>query len=197
MYACSDILSNRESPHHGKTFAAHKITRAIANIAQGLGSCLYLDNMDSLRDWGHAGDYVKMRWMMLQQEQPEDFVITTGVQYSVRQFMGMAAVRLGIKLHSEGMGVEEKSIVVSVIGHSTPDVKPNNVIIAVDPRYSHPIEAETLLGNPTKAHEKSGWKSEATPREMVPKTVADDLGAAREHSLLKSHGYSVTITLGL
>ncbi|HDN1307607.1 TPA: GDP-mannose 4,6-dehydratase, partial [Escherichia coli] len=123
MYACNGILFNHESPRRGETFVTRKITRAIANIAQGLESCLYLGNMDSLRDWGHAKDYVKMQWMMLQQEQPEDFVIATGVQYSVRQFVEMAAAQLGIKLRFEGTGVEEKGIVVSVTGHDAPGVK--------------------------------------------------------------------------
>ncbi len=138
MYACNGILFNHESPRRGETFVTRKITRAIANIAQGLESCLYLGNMDSLRDWGHAKDYVKMQWMMLQQEQPEDFVIATGVQYSVRQFVEMAAAQLGIKLRFEGTGVEEKGIVVSVTGHDAPGVKPGDVIIAVDPRYFRP-----------------------------------------------------------
>ncbi|MDM8620951.1 GDP-mannose 4,6-dehydratase, partial [Escherichia coli] len=134
-----------------------------------------LGNMDSLRDWGHAKDYVKMQWMMLQQEQPEDFVIATGVQYSVRQFVEMAAAQLGIKLRFEGTGVEEKGIVVSVTGHDAPGVKPGDVIIAVDPRYFRPAEVETLLGDPTKAHEKLGWKPEITLREMVSEMVANDL----------------------
>ena len=195
MYACNGILFNHESPRRGETFVTRKITRAIANIAQGLESCLYLGNMDSLRDWGHAKDYVKMQWMMLQQEQPEDFVIATGVQYSVRQFVEMAAAQLGIKLRFEGTGVEEKGIVVSVTGHDAPGVKPGDVIIAVDPRYFRPAEVETLLGDPTKAHEKLGWKPEITLREMVSEMVANDLEAAKKHSLLKSHGYDVAIAL--
>ncbi len=180
MYACNGILFNHESPRRGETFVTRKITRAIANIAQGLESCLYLGNMDSLRDWGHAKDYVKMQWMMLQQEQPEDFVIATGVQYSVRQFVEMAAAQLGIKLRFEGTGVEEKGIVVSVTGHDAPGVKPGDVIIAVDPRYFRPAEVETLLGDPTKAHEKLGWKPEITLREMVSEMVANDLEAAKK-----------------
>ncbi|WP_252386443.1 GDP-mannose 4,6-dehydratase, partial [Escherichia coli] len=149
MYACNGILFNHESPRRGETFVTRKITRAIANIAQGLESCLYLGNMDSLRDWGHAKDYVKMQWMMLQQEQPEDFVIATGVQYSVRQFVEMAAERVGIKLRFEGTGVDEKGIVVSVNGEDAPAVKPGDVIVKVDPRYFRPAEVETLLGDPT------------------------------------------------
>ena len=157
--------------------------------------CLHLGNMDSLRDWGHAKDYVKMQWMMLQQEQPEDFVIATGVQYSVRQFVEMAAAQLGIKLRFEGTGVEEKGIVVSVTGHDAPGVKPGDVIVQVDPRYFRPAEVETLLGDPTKAHEKLGWKPETTLQEMVSEMVAKDLEAAKKHSLLKSHGYEVAIAL--
>ncbi|EIH0169513.1 GDP-mannose 4,6-dehydratase, partial [Escherichia coli] len=160
MYACNGILFNHESPRRGETFVTRKITRAIANIAQGLESCLYLGNMDSLRDWGHAKDYVKMQWMMLQQEQPEDFVIATGVQYSVRQFVEMAAEQVGIKLRFEGVGVNEKGIVVSVTGKDAPAVKSGDIIVKVDPRYFRPAEVETLLGDPTKAHEKLGWKPE-------------------------------------
>ncbi|HHY8271815.1 TPA: GDP-mannose 4,6-dehydratase, partial [Escherichia coli] len=150
MYACNGILFNHESPRRGETFVTRKITRAIANIAQGLESCLYLGNMDSLRDWGHAKDYVKMQWMMLQQEQPEDFVIATGVQYSVRQFVEMAAEQVGIKLRFEGVGVNEKGIVVSVTGKDAPAVKSGDIIVKVDPRYFRPAEVETLLGDPTK-----------------------------------------------
>ncbi|EOM3582096.1 GDP-mannose 4,6-dehydratase, partial [Escherichia coli] len=194
MYACNGILFNHESPRRGETFVTRKITRAIANIAQGLESCLYLGNMDSLRDWGHAKDYVKMQWMMLQQEQPEDFVIATGVQYSVRQFVEMAAEQVGIKLRFEGVGVNEKGIVVSVTGKDAPAVKSGDIIVKVDPRYFRPAEVETLLGDPTKAHEKLGWKPEITLREMVSEMVANDLEAAKKHSLLKSHGFNVSFS---
>lgn len=195
IYACNGILFNHESPRRGETFVTRKITRAIANIAQGLESCLYLGNMDSLRDWGHAKDYVRMQWMMLQQEQPEDFVIATGVQYSVRQFVELAAAQLGVKLRFEGEGIDEKGIVVSVTGHDAPGVKPGDVIVAVDPRYFRPAEVETLLGDPSKAHKKLGWKPEITLSEMVSEMVANDLEAAKKHSLLKSHGYEVAIAL--
>ncbi|EAO2391242.1 GDP-mannose 4,6-dehydratase, partial [Salmonella enterica] len=195
IYACNGILFNHESPRRGETFVTRKITRAIANIAQGLESCLYLGNMDSLRDWGHAKDYVRMQWMMLQQEQPEDFVIATGVQYSVRQFVELAAAQLGIKLRFEGEGINEKGIVVSVSGHDAPGVKPGDVIVAVDPRYFRPAEVETLLGDPSKAHEKLGWKPEITLSEMVSEMVANDLEAAKKHSLLKSHGFDVNLSL--
>lgn len=179
MYACNGILFNHESRAAAKPSLPAKLPAQSPTSPEGLESCLYLGNMDSLRDWGHAKDYVKMQWMMLQQEQPEDFVIATGVQYSVRQFVEMAAAQLGIKLRFEGTGVEEKGIVVSVTGHDAPGVKPGDVIIAVDPRYFRPAEVETLLGDPTKAHEKLGWKPEITLREMVSEMVANDLEAAK------------------
>ena len=193
IYACNGILFNHESPRRGETFVTRKITRAIANIAQGLESCLYLGNMDSLRDWGHAKDYVRMQWMMLQQEQPEDFVIATGVQYSVREFVEMTAEQLGIKLSFEGKGVDEKGIVVSVTGDKAPGVKTGDVIVAVDPRYFRPAEVETLLGDPAKAHEKLGWKPEITLREMISEMVANDLQTAKKHVLLKSHGFNANL----
>ncbi|EDW5467495.1 GDP-mannose 4,6-dehydratase, partial [Salmonella enterica subsp. enterica serovar Adelaide] len=157
MFACNGILFNHESPRRGETFVTRKITRGIANIAQGLDKCLYLGNMDSLRDWGHAKDYVKMQWMMLQQETPEDFVIATGVQYSVRDFVTMAAKQVGIELVFEGEGINEKGIVASVNGNDAKAVKAGDVIISVDPRYFRPAEVETLLGDPTNAHKKLGW----------------------------------------
>ncbi|EFD6104055.1 GDP-mannose 4,6-dehydratase, partial [Escherichia coli] len=160
IYACNGILFNHESPRRGETFVTRKITRGLANIAQGLESCLYLGNMDSLRDWGHAKDYVRMQWLMLQQEQPEDFVIATGVQYSVRQFVEMAAAQLGIKMSFVGKGIEEKGIVDSVEGQDAPGVKPGDVIVAVDPRYFRPAEVDTLLGDPSKANLKLGWRPE-------------------------------------
>ncbi|WP_079942698.1 GDP-mannose 4,6-dehydratase, partial [Salmonella enterica] len=162
MFACNGILFNHESPRRGETFVTRKITRGIANIAQGLDKCLYLGNMDSLRDWGHAKDYVKMQWMMLQQETPEDFVIATGVQYSVRDFVTMAAKQVGIELVFEGEGINEKGIVASVNGNDAKAVKAGDVIISVDPRYFRPAEVETLLGDPTNAHKKLGWSPEIT-----------------------------------
>ncbi|HBS6315600.1 TPA: GDP-mannose 4,6-dehydratase, partial [Klebsiella pneumoniae] len=195
MYACNGILFNHESPRRGETFVTRKITRGLSNIAQGLEKCLYLGNMDSLRDWGHAKDYVKMQWLMLQQEQPEDYVIATGVQYSVRQFVDFAASELGIKLRFEGHGVNEVGIVESVSGEDAPAVKVGDIIVAVDPRYFRPAEVETLLGDPSKAHDKLGWKPETTLQEMVVEMVRKDLEAAKKHSLLKSHGYEVSISL--
>ncbi len=179
IYACNGILFNHESPRRGETFVTRKITRGLANIAQGLESCLYLGNMDSLRDWGHAKDYVRMQWLMLQQEQPEDFVIATGVQYSVRQFVEMAAAQLGIKMSFVGKGIEEKGIVDSVEGQDAPGVKPGDVIVAVDPRYFRPAEVDTLLGDPSKANLKLGWRPEITLAEMISEMVAKDLEAAK------------------
>ncbi|ENS0227385.1 GDP-mannose 4,6-dehydratase [Escherichia coli] len=195
IYACNGILFNHESPRRGETFVTRKITRGLANIAQGLESCLYLGNMDSLRDWGHAKDYVRMQWLMLQQEQPEDFVIATGVQYSVRQFVEMAAAQLGIKMSFVGKGIEEKGIVDSVEGQDAPGVKPGDVIVAVDPRYFRPAEVDTLLGDPSKANLKLSWRPEITLAEMISEMVAKDLEAAKKHSLLKSHGFSVSLAL--
>ena len=195
MFAVNGILFNHESERRGETFVTRKISLAAARIAQGEQDKLYLGNLDARRDWGYAKDYIECMWLILQHDVPEDFVIATGVQYSVRQFVEMAAAQLGIKLRFEGTGVEEKGIVVSVTGHDAPGVKPGDVIIAVDPRYFRPAEVETLLGDPTKAHEKLGWKPEITLREMVSEMVANDLEAAKKHSLLKSHGYDVAIAL--
>jgi GDPmannose 4,6-dehydratase len=195
IYACNGILFNHESPRRGETFVTRKITRALANISQGLEQCLYLGNMDALRDWGHARDYVKMQWMMLQQENPEDFVIATGVQYSVREFVTLAAEELGIQLRFEGEGIEEKGIVSSVIGSNAPGVKVGDVIVSVDPRYFRPAEVETLLGDPSKAHEKLGWKPETSLHELVSEMVKNDLEAAKKHSLLKAHGFNVAISV--
>lgn len=193
MYACNGILFNHESPRRGETFVTRKITRGLANIAQGLEKKLYLGNMDALRDWGHAKDYVKMQWMMLQQDIAEDFVIATGKQYSVRDFVSLAAAELGIKLCFEGQGIYEKGIIASISGNDAPGVKVGDVIIEVDPRYFRPAEVETLLGDPTKAKEKLGWTPEITFAEMINEMVRNDLESAQRHAILKSHGYMVTI----
>lgn len=195
MYACNGILFNHESPRRGETFVTRKITRGLANIGQGLENCLMMGNMDSLRDWGHAMDYVRMQWLMLQQEQPDDFVIATGVQYSVREFIHKAAAELGITLRFEGEGVEEKGIVESVSGDNTPCVKPGDVIVSVDKRFFRPAEVETLLGDPAKAKEKLGWVPEISLDEMVREMVATDLDIAKRHALLKQHGYDVPVSL--
>ena len=191
MYACNGILFNHESPRRGETFVTRKITRGLANMAQGLEDCMYMGNIDALRDWGHAKDYVRMQWMMLQQEKPEDFVIATGVQYSVRQFIEWSAQELGITLHFEGHGVEECAIVAAIAGDKAPGLKVGDVIVKVDPRYFRPTEVETLLGDPSKAKQKLGWVPEITVQQMCQEMVAYDLAQAKQHALLKQHGYSV------
>lgn len=193
MYACNGILFNHESPRRGETFVTRKITRGLSNVAQGLEPCLYMGNMDALRDWGHARDYVKMQWLMLQQAHPEDFVIATGVQYSVRDFIRMAAAELGITLRFEGKDVSEKGIVQGIEGDKAPALKVGDVLVAVDPRYFRPAEVETLLGDPSKAREKLGWTPEIKVQEMCAEMVARDLEEARRHALLKQHGYVVPV----
>jgi GDPmannose 4,6-dehydratase len=183
MYACNGILFNHESPRRGETFVTRKITRGLANISQGLESCLYMGNIDALRDWGHAKDYVRMQWMMLQQDQPEDFVIATGVQYSVRQFIEWTATALGLQLRWEGSGVNE-------VGYAN-----GKVIVRIDPRYFRPTEVETLLGDPTKAKDKLGWVPEMTAQQMCTEMVASDLARAKQHALLKANGYSVNVSI--
>lgn len=195
MYACNGILFNHESPRRGETFVTRKITRGLANIAQGLEQCLYMGNMDALRDWGHAKDYVRMQWMMLQQDQPEDFVIATGVQYSVREFITWSAKELGITLRFEGEGVDEQGIVEAVEGDDALNVKVGDVLVKVDPRYFRPAEVETLLGDPSKAKEKLGWTPEITTQEMCAEMVAEDLKVAKRHALLKEHGYEVPVSV--
>jgi GDPmannose 4,6-dehydratase len=194
MYACNGILFNHESPRRGETFVTRKITRGLANIAQGLEQCLYMGNMDALRDWGHAKDYVRMQWMMLQQEQPEDFVIATGQQVSVREFIRRSAAELGVELEFTGQGVDEKAVVVRVTGNKAPALKKGDVIVAVDPRYFRPAEVETLLGDPTKAKEKLGWVPEITLDEMIREMAAHDLEEAQRHALLKTHGYQISVS---
>lgn len=194
IYACNGILFNHESPRRGETFVTRKITRGLANIAQGLDTCLYMGNIDSLRDWGHAKDYVRMQWMMLQQDQPDDFVIATGVQYSVRDFIRKSASELGITLHFEGVGVNETAMVASVTGDKAPALKVGDTIVKVDARYFRPAEVETLLGDPTKAKQKLGWVPEITLDQMLAEMVAHDLDKARQHALLKSKGYSVAVS---
>ncbi|POZ60798.1 GDP-mannose 4,6-dehydratase [Chromobacterium alticapitis] len=194
MYACNGILFNHESPRRGETFVTRKITRGLANIAQGLENCLYIGNMDALRDWGHAKDYVRMQWMMLQQDQPEDFVIATGVQYSVRQFIEWSAAELGISLGFEGQGVNEVAVVRYIQGDMAPALKVGDVIVKVDPRYFRPAEVETLLGDPSKAKQKLGWVPEITAREMCKEMVAADLDEAKRHAMLRANGYSIKMS---
>ncbi|MDP1708718.1 MAG: GDP-mannose 4,6-dehydratase [Gammaproteobacteria bacterium] len=186
MYACNGILFNHESPTRGETFVTRKITRALARITLGLQDCLYLGNLDAKRDWGHARDYVEAMWLMLQQEQPEDFVIATGVQYSVRDFVNAAAEELGIHIRWEGSGVDE-------IGYLTPSpLRGEGVksIVRVDPRYFRPAEVETLLGDPTKAKEKLGWSPKITFDQLVTEMVREDLKSAERDELVKKHGYA-------
>ncbi len=194
MYACNGVLFNHESPRRGETFVTRKITRGLSNIAQGLEDRLYMGNMDALRDWGHAKDYVRMQWMMLQQQEAKDYVIATGVQYSVREFIAKAAAQLGITLAFTGKGVDEKGVVAAVRGDRAPAVKPGDVLVQVDPRYFRPAEVETLLGDPAQAKADLGWVPQITLDEMVQEMMAHDLGVAKRHALLKTHGYSVQVS---
>ena len=195
MYACNGILFNHESPRRGETFVTRKITRGLANIAQGHEQTLYLGNMDALRDWGHARDYVRMQWMMLQQEQPEDFVIATGLQYSVRQFVSWSAQELGVTLRFEGNGLDEVGVVAAIQGDKAPELAVGDVIVRVDPRYFRPAEVETLLGDPTNARTRLGWLPETTVEEMCAEMVREDLRAARRLALLKRHGHEVPVAV--
>jgi GDPmannose 4,6-dehydratase len=195
MYACNGILFNHESPRRGETFVTRKITRGLANIAQGLESCLFMGNLDALRDWGHARDYVRMQWMMLQQDIPEDFVIATGVQYSVRQFIEWSAKELGLILYFEGEGIDEKGIVAKIEGDKAPAINVGDVIIQIDQRYFRPAEVETLLGDPTKAKQALGWIPEITVQEMCTEMVAEDLKVAQRHALLRQHGHNIPVSV--
>ncbi|MEO9656088.1 GDP-mannose 4,6-dehydratase [Marinomonas sp.] len=195
MYACNGILFNHESPRRGETFVTRKITRALANISQGLEPCLYLGNMDALRDWGHAKDYVRMQWMMLQQEVADDFVIATGKQISVREFVKLSAKELGVELEFTGGGLEEIGTVKSIQGNNAPALSVGDVIVRVDPRYFRPAEVETLLGDPSKAKEKLGWTPQITVEEMCSEMVANDLQKAKQHALLKKHGFDVSVSI--
>ncbi len=195
LYACNGILFNHESPRRGETFVTRKITRGLANIAQGLEKCLFMGNLDALRDWGHAKDYVRMQWMMLQQDEPEDFVIATGVQYSVRDFLIWSARELGVELEFSGKGVDEVARVALVTGDKAPAMKVGDVVLRVDPKYFRPAEVETLLGDPTKAKVKLGWTPQITAQEMCAEMVAKDLQTARRHALLKAHGLDVPVSV--
>ncbi len=219
MYACNGILFNHESPRRGETFVTRKITRALANISLGLEDCLYMGNIDALRDWGHAKDYVRMQWMMLQQDQAEDFVIATGKQYSVRQFIEWTAAELGMQLRWEGEGVNEvgywldppmdrhglrprddKNTVIAsekntVIASEARQSMTPCPIVRIDPRYFRPTEVETLLGDPSKAKQKLGWVPEITAQEMCAEMVANDLAQAKQHALLQSHGYKIAVSV--
>ena len=194
IYACNGILFNHESPRRGETFVTRKITRGLANIACGLESCLFMGNIDALRDWGHAKDYVRMQWLMLQQDSAEDFVIATGLQYSVRQFIDWSAKELGITLEFVGSGVDERAIVRGVEGSKAPAVRVGDVVVQVDPRYFRPTEVETLLGDPSKAKNKLGWIPEITAQQMCAEMVEEDLAQAIKSALLQKHGYKATLS---
>ncbi|MQQ09945.1 GDP-mannose 4,6-dehydratase [Epibacterium sp. SM1979] len=193
MYACNGILFNHESPRRGETFVTRKITRGLANIAQGLEPCIYMGNIDALRDWGHAKDYVRMQWMMLQQHEAEDFVIATGVQYSVRQFIVWAAAELGLTLEFVGTGLDEIAVVADINGNKAPGLKVGDVVMRIDPRYFRPSEVETLLGDPTKAKDRLGWVPEISTQEMCAEMVREDLKVAKRHALLKEHGMDIPV----
>lgn len=195
MYACNGILFNHESPRRGETFVTRKITRGLSNIVQGLEKCLYMGNIDALRDWGHAKDYVRMQWMMLQSDHPEDFVIATGKQYSVREFITWTAEELGITLEFSGTGVDEIGVITAVTGKNAPAVKPGDVVVRIDPHYFRPAEVETLLGNPEKARRLLGWEPQITAREMCAEMVEADLLAARRHALLKQHDMTLPVSI--
>ena len=193
IYACNGILFNHESPRRGETFVTRKITRGLANIAQGLETCLYMGNLDALRDWGHAKDFVRMQWMMLQQEAPKDYVIATGVQFSVREFIQWTANALGIELTFEKSGVEEYAVVSHINGDSSPSMQVGDVIVRVDPRYFRPTEVETLLGDATRARTELGWQPEISAKAMCREMVNADLEEAKKNALLRTHGYEVSI----
>jgi GDPmannose 4,6-dehydratase len=194
MYACNGILFNHESPRRGETFVTRKVTRGVANIVQGLESCLYMGNLDALRDWGHAKDYVRMQWLMLQQEEPEDFVIATGAQYSVREFISWAANAVGIELEFKGSGIEEVGRVASVVSKYDTYLSVGDVIVRVDPKYFRPTEVETLLGDPSHAKEKLGWEPEISARQMCEEMVRSDLEDAKKVRLLRDHGLDISVS---
>ena len=188
IYACNGILFNHESPRRGETFVTRKITRGLCNIAQGVESCLYMGNMDALRDWVHAKDYVRMQWMMLQQDSPEDFVIATGVQYSVRQFIKWSAQELGIEIEFKGSGEDEEGVVAKISGDKAPGIKAGDVIVKVDSRYFRPAEVETLLGDPAKAKRVLGWEPSITVQEMCAEMVKEDLVVVQNEVLVRDQG---------
>jgi len=189
LYACNGILFNHESPRRGETFVTRKITRILARIVLGLHECLYLGNLDAKRDWGHAKDYVEMQWLMLQQEKPEDFVIASGVQYSVRDFVNNAAAELGISLKWQGQNEQEIGIIDS-INNDEVQCKVGDVIVKVDPRYYRPAEVESLLGDAKKAQQKLGWTPKISFAQLVSEMMQHDLEQAKKDSLIRKHGYT-------
>ena len=195
MYAGNGVLFNHESPRRGETFVTRKITRGLANIAQGLEDCLYMGNLDALRDWGHAKDYVRMQWLMLQQDEAKDYVIATGKQYSVREFITWSANALGIDVEFKGTGIDEVGVVTGVSGHLAPKVSTGQEIVRIDPRYFRPAEVETLLGDPSKAKFELGWVPEITAQEMCKEMVEEDHKAARRLALLKEHNLELPVSI--
>ena len=195
MYACNGILFNHESPRRGETFVTRKITRGLTNIALGIESCLYMGNIDALRDWGHAKDYVRMQWMMLQEDMPDDFVIATGKQYSVREFIKWSTRELGLEISFSGDGIDEIATIENIDGDLAPALKVGDVVMRIDPRYFRPAEVETLLGDPSKAKDKLGWVPEITAQEMCAEMIIEDYKAARRISVLKDHGLELPVAL--
>jgi GDPmannose 4,6-dehydratase len=195
MYACNGILFNHESPRRGETFVTRKVTRGLCNIAQGLESCLYMGNLDALRDWGHARDYVQMQWLMLQQDKPEDFVIASGVQHSVREFLQLSAAELGVSLVFRGQGLDEVAIVEKVEGDKAPALKAGDLVVRIDPRYFRPTEVESLLGDASRAREQLGWEPVITLQQLCSEMIACDLKDAQRHALLKQHGFELPVTV--
>ena len=191
MYACNGILFNHESPRRGETFVTRKITRGLCNISQGLEKCLYMGNIDALRDWGHAKDYVRMQWMMLQQNEAEDFVIATGEQFSVRQFIEWSAMEIGIKIKFEGDGIEEYAVIEFIKGDDAPALSVGDIIMRIDKRYFRPAEVETLLGDPSKAKEKLGWEPEISTKELCSEMISEDLKIAKRAAFLKNNGFHI------
>lgn len=193
MYACNGILFNHESPRRGETFVTRKITRGIANIALGIERCLYMGNINALRDWGHAKDYVRMQWMMLQQDAPKDYVIATGKQYSVREFIIWAGRALGIEIDFKGSGIDEVGFVSRKSGNLAPKISLGQEIVKIDPRYFRPAEVDTLLGDPSKAKKDLGWEPEITAQEMCKEMVQEDHKAARRMALLNKHSLGLPV----
>lgn len=191
MYACNGILFNHESPRRGETFVTRKITRGLANIAHGLEACLYLGNLSAMRDWGHAKDYVRMQWLMLQQEQPDDYVIATGQQLSVRDFVLMSAESVGVELVFEGEGVNEVGVVKSINREFTTKINVGDTVVRVDPSYFRPAEVETLLGDPSKARNQLGWEPVISVQQMCEEMMKEDVSIAKRNALLKQHGYKI------
>ena len=193
LYACNGILFNHESPRRGETFVTRKITRGLSNIAHGLERCLFMGNIDALRDWGHAKDYVRMQWMMLQQDTPDDYVIATGVQHTVREFITWSAAELGVKMVFEGRGEDEIGIVEKVEGDKAPALKPGDVILRIDPQYFRRSEVDTLLGDPSKAKRQLGWTPEVSVQALCAEMMAEDIKIAQRHALLKLLGHQVPV----